>query len=78
MLTLKLVMPLMLDETFNVSTAAVDAPTSNDAPALSQVTVIYEPAVEGFQLFVVMLKVTGVLPVFLTYIVVEILFPGAI
>jgi hypothetical protein len=65
MLRLKLVIPLILDDTANVSTAEVDCPAFNDAPDLSQVIVMGPFAPEGLQLSVDMLNVTGALPVFL-------------
>jgi hypothetical protein len=65
MLTLKLVIPLILDDTANVSTAEVDCPTFNVAPDLSQVIVMGPLASEGLQLSVDILNVIGALPVFL-------------
>jgi hypothetical protein len=65
MLTLKLVIPLILDDTANDSTAEVDCVTFNDAPDLSQVIVMGPLAPEGPQLPVNMLNVIGALPVFL-------------
>jgi hypothetical protein len=56
MLTLKVVMPLILDDTLNVSVAAVDCPALSVVPSLFQVKVIGPSALVGFQVFV-MLKV---------------------
>jgi hypothetical protein len=66
MLTLKLVMPLMLDDTFKVNVAAVDAPGFRFMLSLFQVIVIGPLALVGFQPLLVMLSVIAVLPVFLT------------
>ena len=66
-LKLKLVMLLLMDEeTESVSVALVLAPAFSEVPALFQLIAIGPSALVGFQLDVVMLKVTGVLPVFLT------------
>jgi hypothetical protein len=49
MLTLKVVMPLMLDDTLNVSVAAMYCPTLSVVPSLFHVTVIGPLALVGFQ-----------------------------
>ncbi len=70
-------MPVMLDDTLSVITAAVDCPGVSTVPSLFQLMVIGPLALTGFQLLVVMLSVNDTpLPVFLTYIVRVMLLPG--
>lgn len=66
MLTLKSVTPLMLDDTVSVTVAAIELPALNTWLCLFQLMLIGPLAATGFQLLVVMLRVIGVLPVFLT------------
>lgn len=66
MLTLKFVMPLMLDDTLRVKFAAVHVAGANVADSLSQVRVIGPSAVEGVHVFFVMPSVIRVLPMFFT------------
>ena len=66
MLTLKVGMLLMPDETRNVKVALIELPGLNDAASLFQLTVMGPFALGGFQFAVVMLSVIGVLPAFLT------------
>jgi hypothetical protein len=66
MLTLKVVMSLMLDETLNVKVALIELPGFNDAPSLFQLTVMGPFALSGFQFVAAMLSVIEVLLVFLT------------
>jgi hypothetical protein len=70
MLKLKFVMLLLIDEeTASVNVALTLSPAFKDVPSLFQAKVIGPLALVGFQLEVVMLNVTGTLPVFLTYTV---------
>ena len=78
MLTLKLVIPLMLDETLNVSVAAVDCPTPSTVLSLFQLKLIELSAPVGLQPFVAMLSVSCASPVFLMYIVLTTEPPGEI
>jgi len=57
MLTLKDVMPLMLDDTLSVSVAEVDCPAFSVVPSLFHVKVMGPLALAGFQFAGVMLKV---------------------
>jgi hypothetical protein len=57
---------LIEDETASVSVALTDSPAARLYPSLFQFIVIGPSATEGFQPEVVMLKVTGTVPVFLT------------
>ena len=66
MLTLKVAMPLMLDDTLKVNVALIELPTLNDTPSLFQLTAMGPFALSGFQPAGVMLSVIAVLPVFLT------------
>jgi hypothetical protein len=66
MLTLKVVMSLMLDETLNVKLALIEPPGLNVAPSLFQLTVMGPFALSGIQLVTVMLSVNVVSHVFLT------------
>jgi len=66
MLTLKVVMSLILDDTLSVSVAVATALAFSVVPPLSQVKVIGPLALAGFQSVFVMLSVIWVLPVFLT------------
>jgi hypothetical protein len=67
MLTLKLVMSLMLEDTVKVRVAAVDAPGWSIVPCWFHVMVIGPFALGGLQLVVVMSRVSErPLPVFLT------------
>jgi hypothetical protein len=66
MLTLKVVIPLMLDDTLNVSVAVATAPAVSVVPSLFHVMVIGPLALVGFQLVLVMLSVIWTEPVFLT------------
>jgi hypothetical protein len=66
-LTLKDVMPVMLDDTLSVMVAAVDMPGASTVASLFQDMVIGPLALGGLQLLVVMLRVNETpLPVFLT------------
>jgi uncharacterized protein (DUF169 family) len=70
MLKLKFVMLLLMDEdTVSVKVALTLSPAFNDVPSRFQAKVIGPLALAGFQPDVVMLNVTGTLPVFLTYTV---------
>jgi hypothetical protein len=70
MLKLKFVMLLLIDEdTVSVNVALTLAPAFSDVPSLFQSKVMGPLALVGFQPEVVMLNVTGTLPVFLTYTV---------
>ena len=66
MFTLKVVMPVILDDTLNVSVAAVDCPAFSVVFSLFQVKVIGPLALDGFQFVFVILSVIGTVPVFLT------------
>ena len=57
MSTLKVVMPLILDDTLSVSVAAVDCPALSVVPSLFHVKVMGPLALAGFQFVVVMFKV---------------------
>ena len=63
---LKVVMPLMLGETLNVSVAAITEPASNMVFSLSHVRVMGPFALVGFQSVVVMVRVMGAVPMFFT------------
>jgi hypothetical protein len=65
-LTLKVVMSLMLDETLNVKVALNELPGLNDAPSLFQLMVMGPFALSGIQLVAVMLSVNVTSHVFLT------------
>ena len=66
MLKLKLVTPLMLDETVSVSVVVATWLAVNTAPSLSQVKAMGPLAPAGLQLFVVMFSVICAVPVFFT------------
>lgn len=67
----------MLEDTVKVNTAGVEAPGAKLVPSLFQVKVIGPLAEVGLQFEVVMLSVTDApVPVFLTYMVFVIVFPG--
>jgi len=66
LLKLKVVRLPALDDAVNVSVAATVVPAARLVFSRFQVTVRYVLALEGTQLVVVMLKVTGTVPVFLT------------
>jgi hypothetical protein len=75
--TLNDVIPLMLEDTVNVSVAAVDCPGASVVPCLFHVTVIGPLALVGFQLLVVMPSVNVAVPcVFLKYTVFVTVPPG--
>jgi hypothetical protein len=77
--TPKFVMPVMLDATLSVMTAATDCPGVSTVPSLFQFMVIGPLAFTGLQLLVVMLSVNeSPLPVFLTYTVLVMLLPGEV
>jgi hypothetical protein len=57
MLTLKVVMPLMLDDTLNMNVAEIDCPAFSTAVSLFQVKVIGPSALGGFQPAFVILNV---------------------
>jgi hypothetical protein len=57
--TVKLVMSTMLEDTVRVRVAAVDCPGWSLVPSLSHVMVIGPFALGGFQLLVVMLRVSA-------------------
>ena len=76
MLKLKSVMPVIFDNTVNVSVAVALAPAVNCVPPLSHDSVI-GPLAFRLQLFVVRDNVTGLVPVFLMYIVLFVVLPGA-
>lgn len=65
--TLKLVISVMLDDTASVSVADVDWPAPRVALSLFHVTVNGPFALAGLQLDAVMLSVSEIEPVFLTY-----------
>jgi hypothetical protein len=58
MLTLKLVMPLMLEDTVSVSVTAVDCPGVSTVLPMLQLTLIELLAPAGLQPFVAMLSVS--------------------
>ena len=64
--TLKFVMSLMLEDTVRVKVAATDCPGESFVPSLIHAMVIGPFALAGFQLVVVMLRVSARPPVFLT------------
>ena len=66
MSTVKLEMPLMLDDTLRVIVAVATWFTASVVPSWFHVTVIGPLALAGFQFDLVMLSVTWTLPVFLT------------
>jgi hypothetical protein len=63
---LKVVMPLMLDDTSSVRVAVVTWLAANAVPSRFQVRVIGPLALAGFQFVFVRLSVTGAVPRFLT------------
>jgi hypothetical protein len=63
---LKLVMPVMLEDTVSVMIAAVDCPAASCVPCWFQVTVMYVLAPAGFQLLAAKFRVIVPVPVFLT------------
>jgi hypothetical protein len=66
MSTLKVVIPLMLDDTLNVSVAIATSFAPNVVPSRFQVTVIGPLALAGVQFSPDMLNVTCVVPRFFT------------
>jgi hypothetical protein len=77
MLTLNVVMLPALADAVNVSVAETELPAATTVPSRFQVSVKYVLAFEGTQFVVVMLNVTGTVPVFLTYTVAVVEAPGA-
>lgn len=69
MLKLKVVIPVIDDDTFRVNIADVELFAANVEPSLFQVKLIYELAFAGVQFELVKLNVTGMVPVFLMYTV---------
>ncbi len=65
MVLLKVVIPVMLDDTVIVSVADVDCPAESVAPSLFQVMVIYVPAPLGLHPEVARWSVMVPVPVFL-------------
>ena len=76
MFTLKLVIPVMLDETVSVNVAVVPDPGFRVLPSLFQVRVMGPLAPAGFQLVLLMLRVIWLLPVFFTYTLRVTVSPG--
>ena len=75
-LQLKVVRLPVFPAAVNVSIAWVDCPAVRSVFCWFQVRVSDEVALVGFQLFAVMVSVSGMLPVFLMYIVCVALLPG--
>jgi hypothetical protein len=73
---LKVVMVPVFDAAVSVRVAWVDAPAARTVFPLFQVNVRDEPAPVGVQLFVVIVSVSGTLPVFLMYTVCVAVPPG--
>jgi len=75
-LQLKVVIDPQFDAAVNVSTAGIDCPAGRIVFCWFHVRVSEEVALVGFQLVVVMVSVSGTLPVFLMYIVWVAVPPG--
>jgi hypothetical protein len=65
MVLLKLVMPVVLEETVNVNVAAVDCPAERTIPSLFQFNARYVLATPGLHALVVMLSAIEPVPEFL-------------
>ena len=75
-LQLKVVRLPVFDAAVRVSVAWIDAPAFRTVFCRFHVRVSDEVALVGFQLFVVMVSVSGTLPVFLMYTVCVVVAPG--
>lgn len=73
----KLGMPAMLGETVRVTLACTLFPALTTVFSWFHVTVMYVEALVGLQVLVVMLRVIGVVPSFLMYIVLTVDEPGS-